>query len=239
MLSEKILVIDDDIRVIKSLRLILSDYQIVAFHNGAQAIQYLRRPRNIYLVLLDVMMPEMDGLDVLQQIKRLRPDISVIIMTGYASKDIAVQALRFHADDFIEKPFAPEELKQKVRKMLRHKRYLNRNASDKAYRIEKIKNYIERNCKKASLKGIADEMGLSPKYVSRMFREQDGRSFRQYLLQVKIEQAKRSLQKTSITVEALSDELGYQNPESFMRIFKKMEGKTPTQYRNGTRQHRV
>ncbi len=232
MLSEKVLIIDDDIRVIKSLRMILDKYDLVEFMDGTEAIRYLEKPRDIYLTLLDVMMPQIDGLNVLCKIKEMRPDMAVIIMTAYATKDVAVQALRYHADDFIEKPFNYEELNEKVLKVLTEKAHLNKNAATKSYRINKIKNFVKRNYKKASLKSVSEEMRLSPKYLSRIFKEQEKRSFREYLLDAKMDEAKYLLMNSKITVDELSYFLGYQNPESFMRIFKKIQGLTPTQYRN-------
>jgi len=231
MISEKILIIDDDIRVIKSLKLILNKYELVEFTNGYEAIEFLKKPRDISLVLLDVMMPEVDGLSVLKEIKKIKGDLAVIMMTAYGSKDIAVEALRYRADDFVEKPFDPSEISEKINKILQERFLLNKNASFKDYRIDKIKSFIKRNFTNASLPFIAEEMCLSPKYLSRMFKDQTGNSFRNYLLEVKMEEGKSLLKNTALSIDEIAYKLGYQNPESFMRLFKKLESFTPTEYR--------
>ncbi|MFT5388317.1 MAG: DNA-binding response OmpR family regulator, partial [Candidatus Omnitrophota bacterium] len=105
MLSEKILVVDDNPRVIQSLKLGLEEYEIKDFNSGEAVLDYLRKPNLINLVMLDIMMPGIDGLTTLQEIKKINKDIAVIMMTGFSSKDVAIEALRLHADDYVEKPF--------------------------------------------------------------------------------------------------------------------------------------
>jgi two-component system, response regulator YesN len=230
MISEKIVVIDDDPKVIKSIKFILPEYEIVEFQNGLEALAYLKKPNEINLVILDVMMPVMDGISVLQEIKKIKPDIFVIMMTAYGSMDVAVQALRNHADDFIEKPFNIEELQEKVKARLRECSRLYKN-QDRTSRVERIKRFVERNYPNVSLESIANEMALSTRYVSRMFNGTTGSSFRDYKVKVKMEAAMSLLKTTSLTVDEISDKLGYLNPESFMRIFKRKTKFTPSEYR--------
>jgi len=231
MISERIIVIDDDARIIKILKMALTEYEIVDFMDSEKAVEYFSRPRDINLVLLDVMMPKMDGLAVLEKIKRTNKNAAVIIMTAYGSKDVAIQALRNHADDFIEKPFAIETLREKIRGFLRQRFYFDRDASDREKKVERIKSFIKRNYSESSLEIIAEEMCLSPKYISRMFREQTGESYRDFHLKARMDAAKHLLESTSFNIDEISYKLGYQNPESFMRMFKRLERVTPTQYR--------
>jgi YesN/AraC family two-component response regulator len=231
MISEKIVVIDDDERVIRSLRLALNDYELVCFNNGSDGIKYFQRPRDASIVLLDVMMPGIDGLSVLEQLKKINRDLTVIIMTGFGSQEIAVQALRKRADDFIEKPFNIIEIKDKIKNILKERIGENRFDRDKGKHVERIKCFIERNYTNSSLEYIADELCLSPKYISRMFNQKNGSSFRDYKVTVKMERAKVLLKDSSFTVNEISDRLGYLNPESFMRIFKRRTRLTPSQFR--------
>lgn len=231
MLSEKILAVDDDERVIKSIKISLEEYEIMSFSRGEEVLEFLKDPNEINLILLDVMMPGMDGISVLNEIKTLYPDISVIIMTAYGSLDVAVQALRHHADDFIEKPFDVDDLKNKIHTILKKKEQMSGISNNKAHSVDRIKRFIERNHKNASLEFIASEMCLSSKYVSRMFNEKCGFSFRDYKVKVKMDIAKSLLENSSFNITEISLKLGYQNPESFMRIFKRITELTPMQYR--------
>lgn len=231
MLSEKIVVIDDDLRVIKSIEIAFPEYEIVGFSDGEKALNYLKKPNLINLVLLDVMMPRINGLDVLKELKEKNKDIAVIMMTAFGSMDIAVQALRNHADDFIEKPFDIIELKAKVRQLLKERVLLNGDYTDRKDKVERIKKFVERNYSQSSLDHIANEMCLSSKYVSRLFNKGNGDGFRKYKLKVKIDIAKALLKNSSMMVYEISNKLGYMNPESFMRVFKRETDYTPSEYR--------
>ncbi|MFH0754788.1 MAG: response regulator [Candidatus Omnitrophota bacterium] len=112
MLYEKIVVIDDNPRQLESVKLALGRYfEVVCFNNGKEALEYLRCPHGVRLVLTDVCMQGMDGLSVLQEIRDLGRDIAVIIMTGFGSREVVVQALRGGADEFIDKPFDVVDLR--------------------------------------------------------------------------------------------------------------------------------
>ncbi len=85
MISEKIVVIDDDPRIIKSIKLAFPEYEFIDFSDGEEALTYLKKPNNINVVLLDFMMPKMDGISVLSEIKKHMSNTAVILMTGTLS----------------------------------------------------------------------------------------------------------------------------------------------------------
>ncbi len=119
-----ILVVDDE-EIIRDLcARALKDYRVLQAGNGQEALKVLDR-QAADLVLVDVMMPVMNGLDLLQKIKEQDPSQMVIIMTGYADKEVILQALKAHADDFIQKPINLLQLKTAISKTL-EKRDLRR-----------------------------------------------------------------------------------------------------------------
>ena len=112
-----ILVVDDE-EVIRDLcAKALNDYRVVEVENGQAALEFLDRQR-VDLLLVDVMMPVMNGLDLLMQVKERDPDQLVIIMTGYADKEVILRALKADADDFIQKPLNLLQLKSTIDKAL-------------------------------------------------------------------------------------------------------------------------
>ena len=112
-----ILVVDDE-EVIRDLcARALSDYRILQAENGREALDLLGN-ESIDLLLVDVMMPLMNGLDLLLKVKERDPDQLVIVMTGYADKEIILRALKADADDFIQKPLSLLQLKSSVEKVL-------------------------------------------------------------------------------------------------------------------------
>jgi putative two-component system response regulator len=100
-----ILVVDDEAGPRESLRMILKPiYDIHTAENGQEAINFLIQ-KKVDLVTLDLNMPGLSGIDTLQEIRKLQPDIEVMIITGYGSLSNAQEAIRFGAGDFISKPF--------------------------------------------------------------------------------------------------------------------------------------
>lgn len=116
----RILICDDEEGIRESLKLILGNqYDLVMSCSGKECLEQLERQRDIKLVLLDIKMPKQNGLEVTREIKRLRPDIKIIIVTGYASPEIAQEAMSFGADDYIPKPFETKEILEKTAKIFK------------------------------------------------------------------------------------------------------------------------
>lgn len=115
----RILAVDDEKVVLDSFRKILvyAGYSIDTVEKGSEALGLIRR--NDYdFVFTDLKMPDMDGVEVTKAVKHLRPDIDVIVITGYASIETAVETVRLGAMDYIEKPFTEDELLSFLKKAL-------------------------------------------------------------------------------------------------------------------------
>ncbi len=143
-MSGKILVVDDEEIVVKSCLRILgdTDYEVEAAGSGSEALSKLED--NYYDVLiLDIMMPKIDGLEVLQRVKESHPEIDVIMVTGLSEIETAVKSMKLGAFDYLPKPFDPDALKLVVdrafesRKMRQENIHLKSEVSSK-YRFENI-----------------------------------------------------------------------------------------------------
>lgn len=117
--SNRILVVDDDLDTCALVVDILSDegYLIRSCMGGEQALDLLEQ-EPFDLVLADIQMPRISGVDLLQQIREVSSDTKVILMTAYASLDTAIQAVRHDASDYLVKPFTLRELRGRVRDVL-------------------------------------------------------------------------------------------------------------------------
>jgi DNA-binding NtrC family response regulator len=143
-MGARILIVDDEEIVIKSCVRILDggDFQIDAVEDGFAALRKIEEePYDV--VILDIMMPKMDGLEVLRRVKESHPDIDVIMVTGLSQIDTAVQAMKLGAFDYLAKPFDPDELKLVVRRALERRELLQENLNLKSavsskYRFENI-----------------------------------------------------------------------------------------------------
>jgi len=115
----RVLVVDDEERMVRFIRMNLEHdgFQVSEAFNGKQAIQRLRDV-NPDLILLDVMMPDLDGFDVLEMIREIS-SVPVIMLTAKGEEDDRVRGLELGADDYVSKPFSPRELVSRVKAVLR------------------------------------------------------------------------------------------------------------------------
>lgn len=232
-----ILLVDDDNEFRQEFREFFGGYEIKEAPNGEEALSMLKKPNEIDLVILDVMMPGLRGTDVLRKIREITPDLGIIILTGYSSEEMAIEALKGRADDYLQKPLDISKTKQTIERLLREKAMEeSADAKDIKNKVQRVKQFAERNYhKKVCLSDAAQAVYLSPKYLSRAFKEQTGVGFSEYMQGIRVKKAKEFLKKTGQTIDSISDKLGYLNTESFIRIFKKFTAKTPTEYRKQVR----
>jgi two-component system nitrogen regulation response regulator NtrX len=122
-MRDAILIVDDEPGVRSSLAGILSDegYRVEAVESGEAGLVALEKGR-FDLLLLDVWLPGMDGLEVLSRVRTLEPDLPVVVISGHGNIETAVRALRMGAQDFVEKPLALEKTLVAVRNALRQRR---------------------------------------------------------------------------------------------------------------------
>jgi DNA-binding NtrC family response regulator len=143
-MSARILVVDDEEIVVRSCLRILAggDYQVDAVQDGLEALRKVEE--NAYDVLiLDIKMPKIDGLEVLHRVKEAHPGIDVIMITGLSDIETAVRSMKLGALDYLPKPFDPDELKRVVERALEQRRLRQENLELKSevssrYRMENI-----------------------------------------------------------------------------------------------------
>jgi len=140
----KILVVDDEAIVRESLRDWLSDvgHQVLTAENGPQALEIIQKEKP-GIAIADLVMPGMDGIELLKRAKEISPGIEVIIITAYSSIPTAIAAMREGAYDYIEKPFCPEKAELLIEKLMEHQRLIEENVSlhqklEERYRFENI-----------------------------------------------------------------------------------------------------
>ena len=121
MKKQKILVCDDSEGVRESLKLILeNDYELAFANDGTQALKLFKK-FSPDLILLDIKMPNLNGIETLKEIKALNPATKVLFVTGYQYTDVAVNAVQLGAADYIVKPFEQKALKSAITRILKKK----------------------------------------------------------------------------------------------------------------------
>lgn len=118
----KILVVDDEAAIRESLNdWLMEDGYEVGLADGGEPAVAMVGEENWDVVLLDLKMPGMDGLEAMEKIKAARPDCEILMMTAFATIDTAVQAIKLGAFDYLVKPFDPDQIEMQIRKILSHK----------------------------------------------------------------------------------------------------------------------
>jgi DNA-binding NtrC family response regulator len=122
MTAASILVVDDELAMqdILTLSLGAEGYQVVAAGSGEEALTRVEQ-QEFDVIVTDIVMPGLTGLEVLERSRLINPRAAVIVMTAYAALETAIGALRRGASDYLEKPFAVDELKQRVRRLLQYR----------------------------------------------------------------------------------------------------------------------
>jgi two-component system response regulator YesN len=255
--NKRILIVEDDADIIKVHQQLLSElFTVIVKPSGMRAISYLRGNPDIDLVLLDIKLPDISGIEVLKEIKKIKPCVPTIIITAFGSENIAVKAFRCGARDYVKKPFNNDELLRRINFCLslniieqaRDRKVLTNEADEVAAdfvsrttngrkndNLQQAIKYIHNNFSTdISLDRVAGTAGISKYHFSRLFKEMTGLTYQSYLNRVRIEQAKKLLNDEELSITDTGYAVGYSDLTHFERIFKKLTGTTPSQYRRRT-----
>ncbi len=142
--TARILIVDDEASIRESLWEWLKDigYSVSTASNGSEALQLAQR-ETPDIIIADLVMPGMDGIELTKRVKELSPDIPIIIITAYGSIATAIAAIKEGAYDYIEKPFCPERVELVIKKLVEHQKLIKENISlrqklEDRYRFENI-----------------------------------------------------------------------------------------------------
>jgi two-component system, response regulator YesN len=254
-LPPQILIVDGDSALLDTYIESLSDtYRIVTAESGRVAIERLQRRSDIDLAVVEYRLSDMSGIDVMKEIKDIEPSVLVLIATAYGDEDVAVEAFRAGARDYLKKPFSISELSTKIDFYLalrhadkqRRKNILPGSATagrqenppssvtmSQYRKIQQAVRFINDNYRTdIRLDPVAWEAGMSPSHFSRVFRKVMGLSYQEYLNNRRITKAKNLLRTSPQSVTEIAISLGFADPTGFGRTFKKLTGQTPSAYRS-------
>ncbi len=174
--SIRALVVDDEVENADLFKLILSKegYQVTSITDPTQAVGELKS-HDYHLVVLDMMMPQMSGTEVLREIRKWDDDIAVIVATGYPTVATAVESLKLAASDYVQKPVEPAVFMETVRNVLNRKG-ISRDPEADLHR--NIGRFIRegRTGQSLTLKQLARRTGLSVSLLSQIERAESSAS---------------------------------------------------------------
>ena len=172
----RILVVDDEQDNCDYLKLVLTreGYEVATTTDPTKTVEMLRAA-DYHLVVLDMMMPQMSGTEVLEQIRRVDSDIAVIVATAYPTVDTAVASLKAQASDYVKKPIEPEAFLETVRTALA-KKGLSKDPEADLHRAIGRTIRDARKTQELTLKQLARRTGLSVSLLSQIERAESSAS---------------------------------------------------------------
>lgn len=189
------------------------------------------------IVVIDINMPIMNGLKVIQMTRVKHPDIAFIIVSGYDDFSYCREALRLKITDYILKPVNYEEFGTCIDnlKISMFRNHIRNQADDEEFverPIHSIMRFMQEHLSDdISLSMLSDEFHMNPQYISQLFKSEMGVGFLAYLTNIRMEHAKKLLLASSLSIGEISEESGYGDYRVFTKAFKKSEGVTPSQFR--------
>ena len=237
----RVLLVDDEIMIREGFKRLFDweahDCEVVGeAADGMEAIAQIDTLRPD-IVIIDINIPIMNGLKVIQLSRIKHPDTAFIIVSGYDDFSYCREALRLQITDYILKPVNYEEFGSCIDNLkisLFEHRVSDTAEPEKQEErtIAGITRYLQEHLsEEMSLSVLAEEFHLNPQYISQLFRNEIGVNFLAYLTSIRMEKARKLLLSTSLSVTEVADQSGYGDYRVFTKVFKKSEGVTPSQYR--------
>ncbi len=246
----RVLLVEDEKWVRTALRKVLeqSNLPLEVLHeasNGMEAWDWLAS-HEADLVLTDIRMPVMDGLALLQEMKQSRHPADVMIVSGHDDFAYAQQALRLGARDYLLKPVETDEVIRRIGPWLAEREERERSVPaangaigaepevrwEELSPVEQVLHHIHaKRSFRLTLAEAADMVHLNPSYFSKLFRKRTAATFTDYMTTVRIREAARLLERTSLRVAEIAERLGFADVAYFSNTFKKITGHTPSEYR--------
>ena len=235
----KVLLVDDEIMIREGFKKLFDweahDCEVVGeAADGMEALAQIDT-LNPDIVIMDINIPIMSGLKVIQLSRIKHPQIAYVIVSGYDDFSYCQQALRLQITDYILKPVNYEEFGTCIDN-LKISLFEQRTAEEPVEQEERVITGITRYMQKhlsedISLSVLAEEFHMNPQYISQLFKNEIGVGFLAYITNIRMEKAKKLLLATSLSVAEIAEQSGYGDYRVFTKAFKKAEGSTPSQYR--------
>lgn len=223
-------------------------YNVITANNGEEAVTCLQENDNIDLVVSDVTMPKMDGLELCKYVKSdLRwSHIPVILLTGRTDGDMEVEGLKLGADDYITKPFNVEMLRLRVKNLIEKKESRQRlfrekmDVSPSEITITSVDEQFIQKATKICEEHIADtefsvevlghELNMSRTYLYKKLMNITGKGPAEFIRIIRLKRGKQYLEQSALPIAEIATALGYSSSKRFSENFKAEFGMSPSEY---------
>ena len=230
---------DDEVWIILGLKKLLERIDVDSFvvgtaNNGLMAKEEIAmfKPDVIFT---DIRMPGLSGLELLQAIPEVSPDSKVVIITGFAEFSYAKEAVQHHAFDYLLKPIKEEDLQRVMTAILKERgeaedEEIKAPVNDKM--IDSVVADIrDHYMEDISLTSLAAKYNVSMGNLSKMIKDHLQLNFSDYIASLRIQRAKELLSDETLSIQEIAEIVGYNDYFYFTKVFKKIEGISPSKYR--------
>jgi len=245
--SQCVLIVEDNKDMQAYLEsLIGKTYATMTADNGIIAIEKLKA-NPVDLVLVDLMMPEMDGFEFIRTVRAsgVHATLPIIILTAKSDIPDRVEGIELGANDYLVKPFNPDELLARIRSQIKFRElreaYLESERPGKSEKtltektktkIEIVKKFLGENYRdEISRDGLAEAVDMSPDHLGRMFKQYTGSKISEHLNSKRIEAACKELRETDRKIIDVAFGVGFDTLRTFNKVFLDSVGTNPTNYR--------
>ena len=240
-MSIKLLIADDEdtIRngIAKYIQLHTDRFdKIYLAANGQEAVDIIFRDKPD-IMFLDVQMPLLDGIEVMQEAKRADILPYTMILSGYDEFKYCQQALRLGAKEYLLKPVRSSDILQMLNRIAdelfgTQESIEAKQTEEKNHLVELAKEYIEEHYyENLMLTDVAQKVGVSAGYLSTLFQKQLSKGFVDYLNEIRIEHACTYLQQNFLKTYEIAYKVGFNDEKYFSKVFKRIKGQPPSEYR--------
>jgi len=259
----KVLLVEDEVFVRESVKELIQwnelGFELIGeAGDGAEALGIIKREEPD-LVLTDIVMPRMDGLELLKEARQAGSNAKFVMLTCMGEFEYVRQAMEYGASNYILKlSMSVKDLRGTLCKMNEELSRLKPSALQDAAAISdfaamekeeaeatddiahtkhpevrKILKYIEQNYNQdITVKSLSQYVMMGENYVSALFKKKMGQNLIHYLHEVRIKKAKAYLESSDLSVNEIGSMVGFMNDNYFIKIFKRLTGVTPSQYRH-------
>lgn len=236
-----IVIVDDELMIAEGLakliRSIGEEYQVVKiFADPIESYAWLKENlKQIDLVITDIRMPRMNGLELIRKLHGLRPDLLCTVLTGFSEFQYAKTAIDLGVVCYLLKPVETQELRGLLQRLVMTDKNADAAANITASGLSRetlcMKQEVETNYRNFDMETLVQRLQLSRDYLFRLYKRETGRNLVDYLLDVRIQKAKELLmQPGKYKVYEVSELVGYTDYAYFSKLFKKQTGVTPKSF---------
>lgn len=239
----RLIIVDDEEKILDGISELFPwnniGFEVAArFTEAGGALAYIEE-NPVEAVMTDISMPGMNGIGLIKELMRF-PDIQIVLFSSFRDYEYMRAAIQYGISDYLLKPIRYEELiacfeKIKIKLDEKNKAVLEQPKTYYKEIIKRVDEYLLNNYRKASLEGAAEIVGLSPNYLSKIYKEKSGGGFLEKLNKIRMEKASELLLDPNYKNYEIAFYVGYDNPKNFSRAFKTYYNVSPMDYRNGIR----